>query len=176
MAWKKSDLLQAIQNTQIRIAIDRLLALAGVTSSNEYGDAIVTNVTGNVTGDITGDITGNITGNVTGDTTGIHDGLLEDSNDASVAATSGAVVIPVTNSYSGYTTNATAAIAATLADGTVGQVKIIKLETKDTNNMVVTPANLADGTTITFDATGEVAILKMVGTSWQVIYTNATVA
>ena len=95
---------------------------------------------------------------------------------ASVAATSGAVAIPVTNLYSGYTTNSTAAITATLADGTAGQVKIIKLETKDTNNMVVTPSNLADGSTITFDATGEVAVLVFDGTNWQVVYTNATVA
>lgn len=93
-----------------------------------------------------------------------------------VAATSGAVVIPVTNVYSGYTTNATAAIAATLADGAVGQLKVIKLTTKDTNDMVVTPAHLTGGTTITFDATGEYAILMFVGTAWVVIATNATLA
>lgn len=95
---------------------------------------------------------------------------------AEVAATSGAVVVPITNVYSGYTTNSTAAIAASLADGAVGQIKIVKLTTKDTNNMVLTPANLTGGTTITFDATGEVAILMFIGTAWTVIYTNATVA
>jgi len=92
------------------------------------------------------------------------------------AATSGVVVVPITEEYSGYTSNATAAIAATLADGVVGQTKIIKLELKATNNMVVTPANFNNGTTITFDASLEVAILKFVGTGWEVIYTNATVA
>ena len=95
---------------------------------------------------------------------------------ANVAARSGATVVPVTNLYSGYTTNATAAIAATLANGVAGQMKIIKLVTKNTNDMVLTPANLADGTTITFDATGEVAVLVFDGTNWQVVYTNATVA
>lgn len=118
-----------------------------------------------------GGFTGNLTGNVTGNLTG-----LALQGGANVAARSGATVIPVTNLYSGYTTNATADITATLANGVAGQMKIIKLVTKDTNNMVLTPANLADGTTIKFDATGEVAVLVFDGTNWQVVYTNATVA
>ncbi len=92
------------------------------------------------------------------------------------AATSGALAVSVEEIYSGYTTNASANIAATLADGFEGQIKIIKLETFDTSDLVVTPANFADGTTITFDATGEVAILLFDGTNWQEIYTDATVA
>lgn len=92
------------------------------------------------------------------------------------AATSGSVIIPITELYSGYTTNATDAITATLADGKAGQIKIIKLVTKDTNNMVITPANFSDGTTIMFDATGEVAILVFDSTNWQNLYTNATIA
>jgi hypothetical protein len=110
---------------------------------------------------------GGFTGNVTG---------LALQGGANVAATSGAVVVPVTNLYTGYTTNATADITASLADGVAGQMKIIKLVTKNTNDVVLTPANLADGTTITFDATGEVAVLVFDGTNWQVVYTNATVA
>lgn len=91
-------------------------------------------------------------------------------------ATSGAVVVPLTENYSGYTTNSTAAIAASLADGEEGQEKIIKLESFDTNNLVVTPANFNNGSTLTFDATGEIAILKFVNGGWEVIYTTATVA
>lgn len=95
---------------------------------------------------------------------------------AQVAATSGAVVVPVTTLFSGYVTNATAAIAATLADGLApGQLKIIKLTTKDTNNLVVTPANFGDGSTLTFDATGEIAILVWDGADWRVVYSTATV-
>jgi len=92
------------------------------------------------------------------------------------AGTSGAVVVPVTTLMSSYITNATAAIAATLADGGNGQMKVIKLQTKATNNMVVTPANFTDGTTITFDASAEVAVLIFVDDGWQVVYTTATVA
>jgi hypothetical protein len=123
------------------------------------------------TGDVTGDITGDITGDVTGDLTG-----LALQGGASAAATSGAVAIPVTTLYSGYTTNDTANIDATLADGEVGQMKIIKLETKDTNNLVVTPANLNNGATLTFDAAGEIAILVFVGTGWEIVYNTSTLA
>lgn len=93
-----------------------------------------------------------------------------------IAATSGAVVVGLTKLRSTYTTNATADIAATLADGYRGQIKIVKLKTKDTSDMVLTPANFGDGTTITFDATGEVAVLMFDGSNWWVIYTTATVA
>jgi hypothetical protein len=98
------------------------------------------------------------------------------SGATSNAATSGAVAIPLTKTYQGYTTNTTADIAATLADGIDGQEIWIKLETKDTSDMVLTPANFNNGSTLTFDATGEIAHLKFVGTGWEVLYTTATVA
>lgn len=99
-------------------------------------------------------------------------GLGSNSN----GSTSGAVTVSLDTLYDGYTTNATADIDATLADGKSGQFKIIKLEEKVTNNLVLTPTNFADATTITFDATGKIAVLVFVDTSWQLVYTNATVA
>lgn len=111
-----------------------------------------------------------ITGDITGDVTG-----LAIQGGAAVAASSGAVVVPITTLYSGYTTNDTGAIAATLADGEVGQMKIIKLETLDTSSMVLTPANFNNGTTLTFDATGEISVLVFVGTGWEIIYNTATI-
>lgn len=92
------------------------------------------------------------------------------------AAAHGAQVVPITAMYSGWTTDATSAIAATLADGAVGQLLMIKLTLKDTNNMVVTPANFNDGTTLTFDATGEYAMLMFIGTGWTMVAGTATVA
>ena len=91
------------------------------------------------------------------------------------AANNGTIAVSINETYSGYTTNATGALNASLADGIEGQIKIIKLELHTTSNLVVTPAHFADGTTITFDATGEVAILLFDGTNWQEIYTDATV-
>lgn len=97
---------------------------------------------------------------------------------ASNAATNGAVDVPLTTVYDGYTTEdaGDGDIAASLADGFNGQIKIIKLETKATNDVVITPDNFADGATITLDATGEIAVLMFVGDSWQEIYTTGTVA
>ena len=92
------------------------------------------------------------------------------------AAASGAWAIPITKGYQGFTTNAVGAIAATLADGTVGQRLVLVLTLKDTNNCVVTPANLNGGTTLTFDATGEYAELMFVGTGWTVLHTTASLA
>lgn len=99
-------------------------------------------------------------------------GLGGTSNDP----TSGSISVSIDTLYDGYTTSATANIDASLADGKVGQFKIIKLEEKVTNNLILTPTNFADGSTITFDATGKIAILVFDGNNWQLVYTNATVA
>lgn len=91
-------------------------------------------------------------------------------------STSGVITIPLDTLYDGYSTNSVATIDASLADGLTGQLKIIKLVTRDTSNMVVTPTNFADGTNITFDASNKVAILLFDSANWQLVYTNATVA
>ena len=96
---------------------------------------------------------------------------------ASNAATSGAVTVPLTTVYDGYSSDDTDAdVEASLADGFNGQVKIIKYEASGTNanDLVITPANYADGTSITLTAAGDIAVLMFVGDSWQSIYTNAT--
>lgn len=62
-----------------------------------------------------------------------------------------------------------AAQAITLANGTsIGQMKKIKHYT-DGGSMVLTPANLAAGTTITFTTIGEVVLLQWNGTDWVVL-------
>ncbi len=74
-----------------------------------------------------------------------------------------------------FITNATAALTLALTDGThQGQLTFIKLKTKVTNNLVVTPANLGDGATLTFDATGEVCLLMWMGSNWEIIYNTST--
>lgn len=62
----------------------------------------------------------------------------------------------------------TAASTSTLADGEEGQVKIIKM-VGDTGDMVLTPANFFDGTTITFDDINDVVVLKFISGSWMLI-------
>lgn len=90
------------------------------------------------------------------------------------AATSGAITIPLDTLYDGYTTNSTASIDASLADGQPGQLKIIKLVTHDTNDLVVTPTNFSDCTYLVFDQSNKKAILLFDGTNWQIVYTDAT--
>lgn len=60
--------------------------------------------------------------------------------------------------------------AWTLADGTAtGQLKSIRLETDGGGDMVVTPSNLADGSTITFDTAGDEVLLVWDGSNWRVL-------
>ena len=60
------------------------------------------------------------------------------------------------------------AIALTIADGAVGQIKIIVFIT-DGGDATLTPATMNDGTTLTFADAGDAAILMWLSTGWQVI-------
>lgn len=72
------------------------------------------------------------------------------------------VTTPVT------TVASSGAIALTLADGAVGQIKIIIMIT-DGGDATLTPATMANGTTLTFADAGDSAILMWIATGWQVI-------
>ena len=67
--------------------------------------------------------------------------------------------------------NATSAThAGALADGSAGQIKmILNTSTGGTNNVVITPTNLAGGTTITLDAPGESVVCIFKASKWYVI-------
>tara|TARA_R100001463_G_scaffold31208_1_gene70624 strand:+ start:141 stop:602 length:462 start_codon:yes stop_codon:yes gene_type:complete len=67
--------------------------------------------------------------------------------------------------------NATSAThAGALADGTAGQIKmILNTSTGGTNNVVITPANLAGGSTITLNAPGESVVCIFKASKWYVI-------
>ena len=87
-------------------------------------------------------------------------------NVGGVSTRTGAGAIDVTNEITLVVTNA--ANALTLADGVVGQRKIIKMKT-DGGDGTLTPTNLADGTTITFNDVGDVVELVFADTKWQII-------
>jgi len=61
MAQTFEQILQSINNSEIRIALENLFAIVGVGT----GDS-VEGGSGPITADVTGDLTGNVTGNVTG--------------------------------------------------------------------------------------------------------------
>ena len=97
---------------------------------------------------------------------------LAQSSQAIVADGSSATAIDVTSAVT--EVNATSAThAGALADGVAGQIKmILNTSTSGTNNVVITPANLAGGTTITLNAPGESAVCIFKASKWYVIGGN----
>ena len=69
----------------------------------------------------------------------------------------------------------TAADAYTLADGEEGQLKYIVMKT-DGGDGTLTPTNLGNGTTITFDDVGDSAHLLFTNGSWHFMGGTATLA
>ena len=72
------------------------------------------------------------------------------------------ITTPVTTIASG------GAIALTLADGAVGQIKIIVFIT-DGGTATLTPATFKQGTTLAFADVGDTATLMWIATGWVVI-------
>jgi len=61
-------------------------------------------------------------------------------------------------------------VLVSLADATtVGQVKTITLTATGTDDVVITPASYADGTTMTLGAVGDFCVLVWNGTNWRTI-------
>jgi hypothetical protein len=122
-----------------------------VTSTNGF--------IGAVTGNITGDVTGNITGDVF----------------ASNQSLSGAGAVNITDMLTSLTTTG-ASQALTLANGTVGQIKII-IHTVDGGSAVLTPTTKIGFSTVTFTAVGDSVALIYTATGWAIFGTRgATVA
>jgi hypothetical protein len=85
-------------------------------------------------------------------------------------------LVDMTKQYHGFTTDSAYDISAVVPDGEVGQHIYFKLELKDVNNVVITPDNLGDGTTVTLDATGEFCHLVYSGSAWQILASTGTLA
>jgi hypothetical protein len=113
-------------------------------------------------GAVTGNITGNVTGNVTGDIF------------ASNQALSGAGAVNLTDMLTSLTTTG-ATQALTLANGTVGQIKIIS-HIVDGGSAVLTPTTKIGFSTITFTAVGDSAMLIYTASGWDIVALNGAVA
>lgn len=113
-------------------------------------------------GAVTGNITGNVTGNVTGDIFATNQAL------------SGAGAVNLTDMLTSLTTTG-AAQALTLANGTLGQMKII-VHTVDGGSAVLTPTTKIGFTTITFTGVGESATLIYTALGWAIVALNGAVA
>jgi hypothetical protein len=113
-------------------------------------------------GAVTGNITGNITGNVTGDIFATNQAL------------SGAGAVNTTDMLTSLTTTG-AAQALTLANGTLGQIKII-CHVVDGGSAVLTPTTKIGFSTITFTAVGDSAMLIYTVAGWDIVALNGAVA
>lgn len=101
-----------------------------------------------------GALTGNVTGNMSGVVTATNQAL------------SGAGAVNTTTMLTSVTSTG-AAQALTLADGAVGQVKII-VHTVDGGSAVLTPTTKIGFSTITFTAVGDSAALIYTATGWAI--------
>ena len=138
-----------------------------VAKSGNQVNVTFTSYSGNV--DFAGNV--DVTGAVTLDSnltvTGIR---IDDVNDYD----SGAGALPITKSVIALTTGG--AEALTLADGVEGQ-RLTIVMVSDGGAGTLTPANLGNGSTLTFDDDGDSVELIFLGTSWWAIGTpTATLA
>lgn len=105
-----------------------------------------------------GAVTGNITGNVTGDIFATNQAL------------SGAGAVNTTDMLTSLTTTAPTQ-ALTLANGTLGQIKII-CHVVDGGSAVLTPTTKIGFNTITFAAVGDSAMLIYTAAGWDIVALN----
>lgn len=87
---------------------------------------------------------------------------------------SGAGAVDITNALTQLTTTG-AAQALTLANGTVGEIKIIS-HVVDGGSAVLTPTTKIGFSTITFTAVGDSAMLVYTSAGWDIVALNGAVA
>lgn len=167
----------AVGNVAVKVNADDMgvYEVSAVQLGVAVGGALVAGFDAN--GVFTGNIAEQVVGvGVTVDSVLLKDGGVSNGAEtifagffpkAAQQALSGAGAINVTSYYTAWTT--TAPNAGTLADGSViGQMKKIVL-VADGGDGTLTPANLAGGTTITFENANDYVVLIWDGTDWNVI-------
>jgi hypothetical protein len=87
---------------------------------------------------------------------------------------SGVGAVDIVNAFTSLTTTG-AAQALTLANGSVGEVKII-VHTVDGGSAVLTPTTKIGFSTITFTGVGESAMLIYTSAGWSIVALNGAVA
>lgn len=90
----------------------------------------------------------------------------------SISTTGTSDAASVTESETNITS--TGAHTVTLADGVVGQKKVIRLVV-DGGTVTLTPANFGNGTSLTMADAGDSVVLSFDGTSWWIESNNGTV-
>jgi hypothetical protein len=99
-----------------------------------------------------------------------------DNINGSIQSLSGPGAVNLTTYTTAFTSTATGN-ALTLANGAVGQIKniVYVAEAAGGDTGILTPTNLGNGTTITFNAVGDSCQLQFIGTDWWVVSLNGAV-
>ena len=167
-----------------------------LSTLNVTGDATLggLNVQGDITFDsltVTGDVIAggfeslddievvgdaNIGGHLDIGGTTTHEGAIGFGGDIMFNPAHGAYVIPLTGMFSFLKTDATANIDASLAYGQNGQLKIVILGEDGGSDVVITPYNFGNGTTLTLDTAKQYAVFIFVTDGWWALSHNGTIA
>ena len=146
-----------------------------VSTRNQVVEIYNAEVTGTLNGNAIGAHAGTLTGDVTGSVFGDDSSVLVDGLAGKIVGPiskivgdvqqiSGPGVISLDTLITEITTTGTDAY--TLADGNVGQVKIILAADVSGGTGTVTPTTVSGGTTLTFDAVGESITLIYTSVGW----------
>jgi hypothetical protein len=92
----------------------------------------------------------------------------------STQSLSGAGAVDITNAFTNLTTTGVAQ-ALTLANGTLGEIKIIS-HAVDGGSAVLTPTTKIGFSTITFTAVGDSCMLVYTSAGWDIVALNGAVA
>ncbi len=167
MAGGKAPMSGAVQIVLPTGGTEDLIKLSdGTTIVDKDGniDAPVTTTDLTTSGDTT-------LGDGSADTLNMNSGVVKYGVTAQTLSGAGAVdiVTPITWIVT------TGADALTLADGAEGQVKYVVMKT-DGGDGTLTPSNLGNGTTLTFDDAGDSAHLLFTNAAWYYMGGTATLA
>jgi hypothetical protein len=93
-----------------------------------------------------------------------------------IQSLSGPGAVDITSLTTAFTSSGTGD-ALTLADGAAGQFKniVYVAQVAGADTGILTPANLGNGTTITFNTVGDSCQLQFIGTNWWVVSLNGAV-
>lgn len=170
MSESLGEMLQSINNSELRISLEKILGILGFTPSTRVGGVSLTgnvtgNLTGNVTGDVLGDVVGDVTGNLSGDVTKGQATLSadEDLDDGDFSGT----MVDLNGS--------SATVAVTNFTPTPGKTYVISCS--DATNAVTLTASTGvtlDGTNnkATFDAADECLVIVCINATTCLIVEN----
>jgi len=115
------QMLQSINNSEIRITLEKIFGLLGLQPGDSTGPStLVGDVTGDLTGDVTGDVAGDLTGDVTGDVAGDLTGNVLAADAAEVVSPGATVAASTVQAGTGTFTSMVGDVTGSVTELVVG--------------------------------------------------------